>query len=123
VELWVAFGELMGVEVELDFDVDDALLLVLGTPITVARAISLSVPQHAMLCVPQHHFSLVGVPSQGVISAFPDPSKAISYTDTSKHSSKRQVCLSYRVTPADVFQTVRATPCGVSAPLSPVVRI
>lgn len=64
-------GDEMGEDVELGVDEDK---LVLETPRTAARAISVPVPQQAVLCVPQHHFSLVGVPSQGVISAFPEPS-------------------------------------------------
>lgn len=67
-------GDEMGEDVELGVGEDKLVLDVLETPITAASAISVPVPQHAVLCVPQHHFSLVGVPSQGVISAFPEPS-------------------------------------------------
>lgn len=44
---------------------------VIATPSTAASTISRPEPQQSVLCVPQHHFADVDVPSQGVISAFP----------------------------------------------------
>ena len=80
-ELWLIVGAVV-VLLELDAVLLDlaALLvllvleLVVAAPSVAARTISWPVPQHAMLCVPQHHFSDVGVPSQGVISSLLLPS-------------------------------------------------
>jgi hypothetical protein len=80
-ELWLVVGAVV-VLPELDVAVLKlaallALLvleLVVATPSVAAKTISWPVPQHAVLCVPQHHFSDVGVPSQGVISSLLLPS-------------------------------------------------
>jgi hypothetical protein len=81
----VADDRLLKLEIEVDDSLEDCVddtaldadarrLVVVSKPNFAAIAIGL-VAQHEVLPVPQHHFSEIDVPSQGVIPVFP-PSPA-----------------------------------------------